>query len=279
MKALFVLVLALSCDASPVAHAPTNLHINPYLSRESEASYEFGYEVNDEKTGTKFGANEGREGVRTAGEYHVNLPDGRRQVVNYRVSDQDSGFVADVRYEHGQAITPSYHKPLYQQQPSILDFKARQLPKTSEAVRIAEVSRYAPVQAPKQYVPTSTLKPVHQEDAPAPFLLELHGENLPEKIAPVSRRPQLNFYPQCRDFDFGSQNTEVEEGDLVEGGMSVLPSLLLDLPPNGEVDRELYKPSPLRPVRSHLRHRLPKAKKVGGVPDTIFRKDTDDVAP
>ena len=80
------------------------------------ASYEYGYEVNDEYTGTKFGAKEGRQGYNTNGEYHVDLPDGRTQIVTYNVADEHSGFVADVRYEgnaynQGYEPVPATYKP------------------------------------------------------------------------------------------------------------------------------------------------------------------------
>ena len=67
--------------------------------------YEFRYGVRDERSGADFEQTENREGHVTRGEYRVNLPDGRVQIVTY-VADDD-GYKATVTYE-GEA---SYPKP------------------------------------------------------------------------------------------------------------------------------------------------------------------------
>ena len=76
-------------------------------------AYEFGYGVEGDTYhgNANFGHNENRNGYNTAGEYRVNLPDGRTQIVTYRV-DGDAGYIADVRYE-GQAIVYEPPKPAY----------------------------------------------------------------------------------------------------------------------------------------------------------------------
>jgi hypothetical protein len=78
------------------------------------ASYEFGYGVHADgvQGGANFGHNEARNGDVTSGEYRVDLPDGRTQIVSY-TADPINGYVANVRYEnkglvggHGPAVLP-----------------------------------------------------------------------------------------------------------------------------------------------------------------------------
>ena len=57
------------------------------------------------------GQQEDRYGDKVKGSYWVNLPNGKKQIVNYYV-DEYSGFVADISYEGGNA----YSAPAYQQE-------------------------------------------------------------------------------------------------------------------------------------------------------------------
>lgn len=70
-------------------------------------SYEFGYSVKDDATGNDFGRRETSDGETVRGEYRVQLPDGRTQIVTY-TADWRTGFHADVRYE-GTATYPDQY--------------------------------------------------------------------------------------------------------------------------------------------------------------------------
>ena len=67
-----------------------------------EPKYEFDWAVNEDYN--NFKQQESRDDDNTRGSYSVDLPDGRRQTVNYYV-DGDSGFIAEVKYE-GEAQFP-----------------------------------------------------------------------------------------------------------------------------------------------------------------------------
>ncbi|XP_022130060.2 uncharacterized protein LOC111003710 isoform X2 [Pieris rapae] len=62
------------------------------------ANYEFGYRVRDPASGNYFGQYEAKAGEKTSGHYHVLLPDGRMQNVQY--SAGPSGYHADISYDH-----------------------------------------------------------------------------------------------------------------------------------------------------------------------------------
>merc|ERR1739848_602934 len=89
-------------------HAP---HPAPgYAEPVAPPVYNYQYGVNDPHYGPVFSQTEARDNYDTTGEYRVNLPDGRVQIVSY--SAGPDGYVADVKYE-GEAAYPEEpaHKP------------------------------------------------------------------------------------------------------------------------------------------------------------------------
>ncbi|CAH0718375.1 unnamed protein product, partial [Brenthis ino] len=83
------------------------LDVGGYLPK----SYEFGYSVKDAKSGNDYDRREVSDGNVVRGEYRVQLPDGRTQIVTYH-ADWQTGFHADVRYE-GEARYPETNNQGY----------------------------------------------------------------------------------------------------------------------------------------------------------------------
>ena len=67
-----------------------------YLHLFQGMPYDFAYTVKDDYSGNDFGHSENSDGNLVQGEYYVQLPDGRRQIVTY-TADHESGFVANVQ--------------------------------------------------------------------------------------------------------------------------------------------------------------------------------------
>ncbi|XP_040579521.1 cuticle protein 19.8-like [Lepeophtheirus salmonis] len=82
-----------------------------YSSSASSDPYAYQYAVQDGPSGNDFSAEESSDGQVVSGSYKVVLPDGRIQVVTYRV-EGESGFVADVKYE-GTPTYPTAPQPKY----------------------------------------------------------------------------------------------------------------------------------------------------------------------
>ncbi|TRY73450.1 hypothetical protein TCAL_05454 [Tigriopus californicus] len=139
MKTFIALTLLAVASAAPTADKPEPTYEPRYEPRyapapykpaykqtayEEPPKYEYQYAVADHYSGADFNQNEARDGYATNGEYRVVLPDGRTQIVTYTVQDNESGYVADVKYE-GEASypeeKPSYkpaYKPAYEPAPA-----------------------------------------------------------------------------------------------------------------------------------------------------------------
>ena len=141
MKSFVALALVAAAAASPIAdkapapapaYAPSPAYApapayrpayKPVAYKEEPTAapvYTYNYAVADQYENLDFTQEENRENYATSGSYRVALPDGRTQIVSYRV-DGDSGYVADVSYE-GEAQyppekeykpAPAAYKPAY----------------------------------------------------------------------------------------------------------------------------------------------------------------------
>ena len=157
-----ILILALAVTAT-LADNPRPSYNEP--TYDEPAAYNYQYGVQDSYSGANFGQNEQRDGYATHGEYRVDLPDGRTQIVTYQVNG-DSGFIADVRYE-GEATYGDYRpKPAYKPEPV-----------------------YKPAPAPVVYKPVP--KPVYKP-APAPVVYKPAPAPVVYKPAP---KPQREYGP------------------------------------------------------------------------------------
>ncbi|XP_027227167.1 cuticle protein 7-like, partial [Penaeus vannamei] len=85
--------------------------------KDTPKPYNYAYDVNDHHAGTDFGHSEDSDGRTVKGSYNVQLPDGRKQTVNY-MADHYNGYQADVNY-HGEAQFPRQYGPAatYRPQP------------------------------------------------------------------------------------------------------------------------------------------------------------------
>ena len=79
-----VLWLGAFCDARPQGYV-------------AAPPYSYTYAVEDSHAGVNFGESVSGGGDSVKGSYHVALPDGRLQTVNYAVAGE-GGYVADVSY-------------------------------------------------------------------------------------------------------------------------------------------------------------------------------------
>merc|ERR1712123_360115 len=156
-KVFLAVVVAVASAAGPPA---------PYAPQEAYPDlppvYNYQYGVNDPAySGAVFSQQENRADYNTNGEYRVNLPDGRVQIVTYTAGPE--GYVADVKYE-GEAVYPE---------------AAPYKPAPAPAYKAAPAPAYKPapapvvkvVPAPAPYVPAPVVKVVPAyKPAPAPYV-------------------------------------------------------------------------------------------------------------
>merc|ERR1711970_597850 len=163
-KVLFATLVAVASAAGPPA---------PYAPQEAYPDlppvYNYQYGVNDpEYSGAVFSQQEKRADYDTNGEYRVNLPDGRVQIVTYSAGPE--GYVADVKYE-GEAVYAEVKPykpappPAYKPAPAPAPYKPAPVVKIATAPVVKVVPAPAPYKpAPAPYKPA----PVVYKPAPVP---------------------------------------------------------------------------------------------------------------
>merc|ERR1719234_3006473 len=82
--------------------------LKPLQAQHTRPHYDFNYTVSDVESGQQFGQEEARRGENTSGQYQVQLPDGRVQLVTYSVADPEAGYLATVSYSGEAAPAPFF---------------------------------------------------------------------------------------------------------------------------------------------------------------------------
>merc|ERR1712018_670051 len=183
-KVIFTAAALLAVAIAAPAGPPAPYHPAPAAYHEPilPPVYNYEYGVNDPHYGPVFSQKESRDNYDTAGEYRVNLPDGRVQIVSYTANAD--GYVADVRYE-GDAIYPEYKPhpaPAYKPAPA---------PAYKPAPKPAPAP-YKPAPAPYHPAPAYHAAPVyHPAPAPAytPRTYSFKPVAAPAEPAPAAEEP------------------------------------------------------------------------------------------
>ncbi|XP_027227168.2 cuticle protein 7 [Penaeus vannamei] len=141
---MMVVNAALSFPSNMYAPAPQPPHMDGM-------PYNFAYAVKDQYNGNDFSHSEDSDGKNVMGTYSVQLPDGRKQTVNY-MADHSKGYLAEVNYL-GEAQYPHVYGPAvtFKPQPS---YNPQPMPE--------------PVEPPQ---PSYQPQPVHE---PEPVVMEMH---------------------------------------------------------------------------------------------------------
>jgi len=179
-----LLAVAAAIPAGPPA--PYHPAPAPYDEPILPPVYNYEYGVNDAGYGPVFSQKESRDNYNTAGEYRVNLPDGRVQVVSYTAGPE--GYVADVKYE-GEATYPEAapYKPAPHPAPA---YK----PHPAPAYKPAPAPVYKPAPAPVYHKPAPAYKPAPAPYHPAP----VYHKPAPYHAAPVYHPAPAPYKPRTK---------------------------------------------------------------------------------
>merc|ERR1712201_30226 len=150
VRKICLLAIVGTAISAPVPQAPYAAPVPVYAEEPPVYNYQYG--VSDDYSGSKFSAQENRNNYDTAGEYRVNLPGGRTQIVSYNSGPE--GYVADVKYE-GEAVFPEV-------KPYVPVAAPAYKPASVVKVAAAPVVKVAPVAVNRTYAPAPVVvdKPV-----------------------------------------------------------------------------------------------------------------------
>ena len=207
-QVIIVLSLILACAIAdkhlpprpPSYHGPPPPHHAP-------PHYDYAYAVKAESTKPfyaplDYGQTESRDGYKTHGAYHVLLPDGRVQTVTYTVADDQSGFVADVKYSG----TPHYGPP------------AHQHPHGNSAPRQGRISPQFPSPSPPPFR-QGRITPQFPSPSPRPQTSPTPRQG----PSPSTPRPQLSPAPRqgrISQFPSPSSRPQARPGTRPQGSSS-----------------------------------------------------------
>ncbi|KAK4024073.1 hypothetical protein OUZ56_009463 [Daphnia magna] len=91
---VFCALLFISTTVDTLRFAPR--HLKPGFDYLLPAPFAFGYAIKEEYHGN-YAYEKSGNGIVRSGTYQTLLPDGRKQVVNYKV--EDNGYIANVKYQ------------------------------------------------------------------------------------------------------------------------------------------------------------------------------------
>ena len=157
-----LLAVASAAPNAPAPYAaphPAPYHEEPVLP----PVYNYEYGVQDGYSGAVFSHAENRDNYDTAGEYRVNLPDGRVQIVTYKADA--NGYTADIKYE-GEAHYPEdkEYKPAHP-----APYKPAPAPAYKPAPVVHKPVVHKPAPAPYHPAPAYKPAPKVYHPAPAPY--------------------------------------------------------------------------------------------------------------
>ncbi|CAL4059535.1 unnamed protein product [Meganyctiphanes norvegica] len=227
-------------------------HQAPPIYNEELKEYSFGYKVKDHYEQIEHGHQEKSDGKTVVGTYNVDLPDGRRQTVDYQ-ADHHSGYLANVQYEgEAQYPEPGYYNPG-------VTFK----PHINPEHHIPEYQNQDVAQ--DHLYPSYHISPVHQETSgryykrstpPPPIELQRYEYKQPQPAPPPPPPPPAT-YQQASPASYhlappatNQQPLPLQNQYASEPGYEPAPPLYYQPPPPppSQARQDAYEPAPYAPL-------------------------------